>query len=154
MKRSMLSALAIAAAAVPGNAFAASTVTNMHSTLSAMPQAYRGGCPMAITFNGTITVNAKFDLQNPVLQISYQFLRSDNSTGPVSTYTIHGPLQTLADPGEKTLSDSWTFAGPSLHYSGWQQLKAWPTAHDGGYGFSISPKAFFTIDCLQKHKVP
>ncbi|MGC9954835.1 MAG: hypothetical protein ABSD21_11225 [Rhizomicrobium sp.] len=140
MKRLLFSALAIAAtAAFSGNALAASSVANMNTTLSAMPRAFRGVCPAVITFTGTITVKGTFDPQYPV-QIGYQFLRSDNAIGPISYYTI-------AASGTQTVSDTWTLGGAALpNYSGWQQLKAWPTEHLG-FGYSFSPRAKFTVVC-------
>ena len=99
---------------------------------------------MAIT--GTITVRGTFDREHPV-QIGYQFLRSDNATGPISYYTI-------TEPGTQTVSDTWTLGGPALpHYSGWQELKAWPTAHLG-FGYAFSPKATFTVDCIRRPVPP
>ena len=99
----------------------------------------RGNCPAVITFTGTITVSGRIDPAQPV-QIGYQFLRSDNATGPISYYTI-------TEPGTREVSDTWTLGGPPLPtYSGWQQLKAWPTQHLG-YGYSFSPKANFKVIC-------
>ena len=141
MKRLLLSALAIAAAAAfSGSALAASSVAGMNTTLSAAPRVFRGVCPAVITFTGTITVRGTFDRDHPV-QIGYQFLRSDNATGPIAYYTITAS-------GTQTVSDTWTLGGAALPtYTGWQQLKAWPTEHLGfGYSFS-SPKANFTVTC-------
>jgi hypothetical protein len=141
MKRLLFSALAItAAAAFSGNALAASSVAGMKTTLSATPQVSRGACPAVITFNGTITVRGTFDREHPV-QIGYQFLRSDNATGPIAYYTVTAP-------GTQAVSDTWTLGGPALPtYTGWQQLKAWPTGHEGGFGYSFSPKANFSVTC-------
>lgn len=105
-----------------------------------------GACPAVITFTGTITVRGRFDSNQPV-QIGYTFLRSDNATGPINYYTI-------TSSGTQTVSETWTLGGPSLlHYNGWEQLKAWPTAHLG-FGYAFSPKAMFTVDCAQKHLPP
>lgn len=147
MKGLMVSALAIAAAAAfSGSALASSTVAMVRTTLSAAPKVAMGACPAVITFTGSITVRGQFDPNQPV-QIGYTFLRSDNATGPISYYTITGP-------GTQTVSDTWTLGGPLMpQYSGWEQLKAWPTAHLG-FGYSFSPKATFTVNCLQKHLPP
>ena len=141
MKRLLLSALALAATvALTGNAFATSSVLSMNSILVASPSAFKGKCPAVITFDGRITVKGRFDPQHPV-QIGYQFLRSDGATGPISYYTI-------AESGTQSVSDTWTLGGPPLpNYSGWQQLKAWPTGHEGGFGYSFSPKANFKVNC-------
>ena len=143
MKRLLIFTLALAAtAAFSGNAFAESSVLDMNTILAASPSAFKGKCPAVITFNGRITVKGRFDPQHPV-QIGYQFLRSDNATGPISYYTITAS-------GTQTVSNTWTLGGPPLpNYSGWQQLKAWPTRHEGGYGYSFSPKANFTVTCLR-----
>jgi hypothetical protein len=143
MKRLLFSALAIAvAAAFSASALAASSVAGMNTTLYAVPAAFKGKCPAVITFKGTITVRGTFDRQYPV-QIGYQFLRSDNATGPISYYTITAS-------GTQAVSNTWTLGGAALPtYSGWQQLKAWPTGHEGGFGYSFSPKANFTVTCLR-----
>lgn len=148
MKRLMVSALAVAAAAAfSGTALANSTVEVMKASLTAAPKMAEGACPAVITFTGTITVRGKFDPNQPV-QIGYTFLRSDNATGPISYYTITAP-------GTQTVSDTWTLGGPSLpHYSGWQELKAWPTGHQGGFGYAFSPKAMFTVDCIRRPVPP
>jgi hypothetical protein len=144
MKRLMFSALAIAAAAAfSTSALAASSVAGMNTTLSAVPMAFKGKCPAVITFKGTITVRGTFDKQFPV-QIGYQFLRSDEATGPISYYTITAS-------GTQAVSNTWTLGSSTAlpMYSGWQQLKAWPTGHEGGFGYSFSPKANFTVSCLR-----
>jgi hypothetical protein len=143
MKRLMLTALAIAAAAAfSASALAASSVAGMNTTLSAVPMVFKGKCPAVITFKGMITVRGTFDRQYPV-QIGYQFLRSDNATGPISYYTV-------TSSGTQVVSDTWTLGGAALPmYSGWQQLKAWPTGHEGGFGYSFSPKANFTVTCMR-----
>ena len=139
-----IAAAAVAAMlAVSGPAFAASAVDGMTSTLSATPAAFRGRCPAVITFNGTITVTGKIDPDDPV-QIGYQFLRSDNATGPISYYTI-------TEPGTQAVSDTWTLGGAPLpNYSGWEQLKAWPTGHEGGFGYSFSGNANFSVRCTRR----
>ena len=144
MKRLLVSALALVA--FSGYALAGSTVANVATTLTAAPKAFKGTCPAVITFSGTITVRGKFDPNQPV-QIGYQFLRSDNASGPIDYYTI-------TESGSKTVSETWTLGGPSLpHYVGWEQLKAWPTEHLG-FGYSFSPKAKFAVDCPQQHLPP
>jgi hypothetical protein len=132
---------ALAAIGLAGAAFAQSTITNVTSTLSASPRVYRGVCPGVITFNGTITVVGRINPRQPV-QIGYTFLRSDGATGPISYYTI-------VRPGTQTVSTTWTLGGRQLpHYSGWEQLKAWPTSHLG-FGYSFSPKAEFRLICMR-----
>jgi hypothetical protein len=143
MKRLLVPVLALAAtAAFSASAPAASAVSAMNTTLMATPTNARGDCPAVITFNGAITVSGRFDPTHPVpVQIGYQFLRSDNASGPISYYTI-------TEPGTQTVGDTWTLGGPAMPtYSGWQQLKAWPTGHEGGFGYSFSPKANFTVTC-------
>ncbi len=140
MARKLFSALTMAAmVCVSGSAFAASTVSDVTSTLSATPRVHRGECPAVITFNGTITVAGTIDPLSPV-QMGYQFLRSDNATGPIAYYTITAP-------GTQSVSDTWTLGGASLPaYAGWQQLKAWPTSHLG-FAYSFSDKAHFRVVC-------
>ena len=143
MKRLLVPVLVLAAtAAFSAGALAAPAVSAMNTTLMASPTNARGDCPAVITFNGAITVSGTFDRLRPSpVQIGYQFLRSDNATGPISYYTI-------TSPGTHTVSDTWTLGGAALPtYSGWQQLKAWPTGHEGGFGYSFSPKANFTVIC-------
>ncbi|HWA63430.1 MAG TPA: hypothetical protein VG939_18785 [Caulobacteraceae bacterium] len=140
MTRICLAALAAAAVFTAGSALAQSTVAAMSASLSASPAAYSGHCPGVITFTGTIVVRGHIDPAHPV-QIGYQFLRSDNATGPISYYMV-------TQPGAKQVSTTWTLGGPALpHYAGWEQLKAWPTGHEGGFGYAFSPKATFTLRC-------
>ena len=128
---------AFAAVCLAFPASAESTVTNVVSTLTAAPPAFSGACPARITFTGDITVQGRFD--GPV-EMAYTFLRSDGATAPITYYTITAP-------GTRTVSTTWTLGGPGLpSYSGWQQLKAWPTRHLG-FGYSFSPKAEFRVAC-------
>ena len=145
MMRKLTPALMIVAmVATPGFALAAASVTSMTNTLSATPAAFRGKCPAVITFNGTITVDGQFGAAAPTpVQIGYQFLRSDNATGPIAYYTITAP-------GTYAVSTTWTLGGATLpRYTGWEQLKAWPTRHDGGFGYAFSPKADFKVVCAR-----
>ena len=80
----------MAAFSVSGPAFAASSVSNITSTLAASPTVSHGKCPAVITFEGTITVKGNIDPHAPV-QIGYQFLRSDKATGPITYYNITAP---------------------------------------------------------------
>jgi len=141
MTRKLLFASAMMAAfSVSGGAFAASSVSNITSTLVASPTVSRGKCPAVITFTGTITVKGHIDPHTPV-EIGYQFLRSDNATGPITYYNVTAP-------GTRTVSTTWTLGGPPLPtYAGWEQLKAWPTRHEGGFGYSFSKKASFKVVC-------
>jgi hypothetical protein len=143
MIRKLFSGLAIAAmVSVSGAALAASSVTGMSATLAAAPRAYSGKCPAVITFRGTITVKGVFDPQQPV-QIGYQFLRSDGAIGPIAYYMVTAS-------GTRSVTNTWTLGGPSLpSYSGWQQLKAWPTRHEGGFGYAFSEKAPFKVSCTR-----
>jgi hypothetical protein len=129
---------------LPASALAEPTVSGMTNTLSATPRTFRGNCPAVITFNGTITVNGEFGAVAPTpVQIGYQFLRSDGATGPINYYTITAP-------GTQSVSTTWTLGGPALpSYGGWEQLKAWPTRHDGGFGYAFSPKASFRVVCAR-----
>ena len=129
----------VAAICFSSASFAQSTVTDVVSTLSASPAAFKGKCPAVITFNGTITVKGKISPNAPV-QMGYTFLRSDGAKGPILYYTISAP-------GTQAVSTTWTLGGPPLPtYSGWEQLKAWPTSHLG-FGYSFSDKAYFKVVC-------
>lgn len=145
MTHKLIPALAIAGmVSLPGAVLAAPTVSSMTNTLSATPAAYNDKCPAVITFNGTIAVDGVFGAAAPTpVEIGYQFLRSDGATGPISYYTITAP-------GTQTVSNTWTLGGAPLpSYAGWERLKAWPTHHDGGFGYALSPKAHFKVVCAQ-----
>jgi len=108
------------------------------ATLNAIPRVYNGTCPGLITFRGEIIVVGAVPAP---LQIGYTFLRSDNATGPVKYITVTAP-------GTYPVEDTWTLGGPSLpSFAGWQQLKAWPTRHEGGIGTIMSPRAEFRLVC-------
>jgi hypothetical protein len=142
IRKLLFASVMMAAFSVSGLAFAASSVSNITSTLTASPTVSQGKCPAVITFKGTITVKGNFDPQAPV-QIGYQFLRSDNATGPITYYNVTAP-------GTQTVSTTWTLGGPSLPTpTGWEQLKAWPTRHEGGFGYSFSEKANFKVVCAR-----
>ena len=60
--------------------------------------------------------------------------------------TARGPRQvaSCSYPVEET----WTLGGPGLpRFSGWEQLKVWPTRHEGGIGYVFSPKGAFRLMC-------
>ena len=143
MTRTLLFASALAAALGASTlASAASTVSNVTSTLNANPAGYTGKCPTVITFTGTIKVEGVIDPKAPV-EMGYVFLRSDGAGGPVKFYNI-------AAPGTQTVSTSWTLGSASLpSFAGWEQLKAYPTGHQGGFTFSFSDKADFKIACTR-----
>ena len=143
MSRSLLFASALVAAIGASTlASAASTVSNVTSTLSATPAGYTGKCPTVITFNGTIKVEGMIDPKAPI-EMGYVFLRSDGALGPVKFYTITAP-------GTQTVSTAWTLGSASLpSFAGWEQLKAYPTGHQGGFTFSFSDKADFKITCTR-----
>ncbi len=111
---------------------------NLGAMLSATPPIYNGSCPGVITFRGQIRVTGA--VPGP-MQIGYTFLRSDNATGPVQYLTVNGP-------GVFPVETTWTLGGPQLpRYQGWEQLKAWPTRHEGGIGDVLSPRASFRLMC-------
>lgn len=111
---------------------------NLAAALQAIPPAYRGTCPAVITFKGQINVTGA--VSAPV-ELGYTFLRSDNATGPVKYINV-------SHAGVYPVEDTWTLGGPQLPtYSGWQQLKVWPTHHDGGIGYVFSPRAEFRMMC-------
>ncbi len=142
MNRKLVSVAAVAAfaAGFAAPAFAASIVTGMTDTLSASPVAYQGKCPAVITFNGKITVTGRIDPKAPV-EIGYQFTRSDGGVSQNQFFTI-------THPGTYPISTTWTLGGAGLtSYSGWESFKAWPTGHQGGFGYSFSNKAAFRMAC-------
>jgi len=122
----------------PGSGAPAPTGFNLSAGLHAMPANYVGTCPGVITFRGHVRVVGT--VPGP-MQIAYTFLRSDNATGPVQYLNIDGP-------GMYPVEDTWTLGGPQLpRFEGWQQLKVWPTGHQGGIGFVFSPHAEFRLMC-------
>jgi hypothetical protein len=140
MKRELSFVFATAALLAVAAPASAASVTSMTNTLTATPAHSRGHCPAVITFHGTITVAGTMGPNDPV-QIGYQFERSDPSTGPIKYFMV-------THPGTYPVSTTWTLGGPALpHYAGWEKLKAWPTRHDGGFGYAYSPEAHFTVDC-------
>jgi hypothetical protein len=111
---------------------------NLAAALQAVPPAYNGTCPAVITFRGQINVTGA--LPGPV-QLGYTFLRSDNATGPVKYIDV-------TRPGAYPVEETWTLGGAQLpSYAGWQQLKVWPTRHEGGIGYVFSPRAEFRMMC-------
>ncbi|MDE2134286.1 MAG: hypothetical protein KGM97_09045 [Alphaproteobacteria bacterium] len=142
MKRLLFSAFAIAATAAFSASASATTITGVTSSLTAAPTVFNGNCPGVITFNGTITVNGTFDsAANYPDQFGYQFQRSDGAIAPISYFTVHG-----SGPFTHPVSTTWTLGGAALpHYSGWEQVKVWPT--HGGFAYAFSPQAHFTVNC-------
>lgn len=111
---------------------------NLAASLTAMPRDHNGACPAVITFRGQINVAGA--APGP-MQLGYTFVRSDNATGPVQYLNINGP-------GVFNVETTWTLGGPQLpRYAGWQQLKVWPTRHEGGVGYVFSPRAEFLVTC-------
>ena len=141
MARRILSALTIAAiSSIAGSALADSSVDSVIAKLSATPTADEAGFCVRIVVEGTITVTGQIDSENQV-QIAYQFLRSDLAASPIRYYMI-------TEPGTQTVSDtSWRFMAQYLPFSGWVQLKAWPTRHEGGFEYAFSDQAQFTARC-------
>ena len=71
------------------------------------------------------------DSKAPV-EIGYQFTRSDGAVSQNQFFTI-------SHPGTYPISTTWTLGGAGLtSYSGWESFKAWPTGHQGGFGYSFS----------------
>jgi hypothetical protein len=143
MSRKLIFAATLAGAlAAAGAALADSSVSNITNRLMAAPRMYRGQCPAVITFDGTITVAGRIDPSAPV-EIGYQFLRSDNAKGPIMYFNV-------TRPGTTPVSTTWTLGGAALPaYSGWEQLKAWPTRHEGGFGYAFSGRAGFRVVCIR-----
>jgi len=140
MKNILCAALAGALAALSGAAWADTTITGALAKFVAKPPHADGACPQTITFDGFIAVYGEFEAGHPA-QFATQFLRSDGTVSPVSYFTA-------AAIGKHTLSDTWTLGGPTQpHYSGWEQVKAWPTASPNGPGAVLSEKADFTVTC-------
>ncbi|MDE2184686.1 MAG: hypothetical protein KGJ78_16830 [Alphaproteobacteria bacterium] len=111
---------------------------NVAASLMAAPAVYNDRCPAVITFRGQISVTGA--MPAPV-QIAYTFLRSDGATGPIEYFTVNAP-------GTRPVETTWTLGGASLpSFAGWEQLKAWPTRHEDGFGFAFSPRAEFRMNC-------
>lgn len=123
----------------PGGAPGGAPRLEIRSLLAALPTIYTGSCPAVITFRGQINISGSVPAP---MQIAYTFLRSDNATGPVKYMTIYRP-------GPNPVETTWTLGDPRQlpRYEGWQQLKVWPTRHEGGIGEVISPQAHFRMMC-------
>jgi len=82
------------------------------AVLAASPADFRGGCPVLITFNGSITVDAPGSVQ-------YVFTRSDGATD-TNTKTL-----VFAAAGTKSVTDTWTLGAASglPYFSGWEAIK-------------------------------
>ena len=149
MKRPLLSLLAIAAAiAFSANALAASSITNIKTTLRALPPSYRGPCPAAVIFRGMFVITGTIDPQHPV-QIGYQLMSSDHTAGPISYFMITAPGGYSADVAQSYGAPVQS-ADASTRFTGWQQLKVWPTSHEGSYGYSFSPMTTYNVNCIPK----
>jgi hypothetical protein len=146
MKQIFCAALTGALAALAGAACADTTITGALAKFVAKPTAAEGFCPQTITFDGFIAVYGEFEAGHPA-QFAVQFLRSDGQAGPISYFTVSAI-------GKHTVSDTWSLGGPSQpSYSGWEQVKAWPTANPSGPGAVLSEKADFTVTC-QGERLP
>jgi hypothetical protein len=111
---------------------------NVAASLTAVPTAYQGNCPAVIAFRGEIVVTGAVPAP---IQIGYTFARSDNAMGPIQYFMVH-------QPGSYPVSTTWTLGGAQLPaYAGWEQLKAWPTRHEDGFGYAFSPRAEFRMSC-------
>ncbi len=133
-----LAFVALAGAAPPA---AAATVSAIWATLAVSPPSHAGDCPAVVKFRGAIRVHGQFD--HPV-QIAYQFLRSDRGPAPIDYFSV-------TEPGTHPVSNTWTLedAGPS-GYAGWEQLKVWPTRHEGDFGYQFSARANFHVVCRSR----
>ena len=147
MKALYLALSTVALAAAAGPALAGSTITGALAKLVANPPAAVGACPQTITFNGFVAVYGVFEPGHPV-DFSLQFQRSDGAVGPVTHFSVSAI-------GKHAVSDTWTLGGDALPtYAGWEQIKAWPTNHEGGFGFGYSDKANFTVECRVRREGP
>ena len=109
---------------------------NIAAELRADPPVYEGRCPGVITFRGEIVVTGAVPSS---VQLGYTFLRSDNATGPVKYIDV-------TRPGSYPVEETWTLGGPGLpRFAGWEQLKVWPTRHEGGIGYVFSPRGEFRL---------
>jgi hypothetical protein len=121
-----------------GGGAASAPHLNLSAALVPVPATYNGTCPAVITFRGQIIVTGA--LSAP-MEVGYTFLRSDNAAGPVQYLNV-------THPGAYPVEDNWAMGGPQLpRFEGWQQLKTWPTHHDGGIGYVFSPRAEFRMSC-------
>jgi hypothetical protein len=147
VKRISCAALAALLAVAGGSAFADSTITGALVKLTAKPAQAKGACPQTVAFDGYIAVYGTFEPGHPV-EFATQFLRSDGMAGPVSYFTV-------SMIGKHTVSDTWTLGGGAqTSYSGWEQVKVWPTAHPGGPGTTLGEKAAFTMTCQERLSRP
>jgi hypothetical protein len=115
---------------------------SLSANLSALPTSYRGRCPATIKFDGTITAKGSF-LSGPAApdQVAYQFVRSDNSKGPISLFTISG-----TGTFTKQVSTTWTLSPRGTPpFRGWEQLNVWLT--NGALPQMPGPKASFSVTC-------
>jgi len=127
--------------------------TVVAAPLAASPARYRGTCPTAIHFKGSIKVDGRIGPNSPCV-VKYVFDRSDGAHD-----TIVKSL-TFTAPGSKGVSTTWTLGGTELpHYVGWEAIrtlsplpeKQWEHA-----GFEIWCKAppqpqakIVSIDCAE-----
>lgn len=101
---------------------------SISASLTANPSSYRGPCPTAIRFAGSITS----DRAGPV---RYRFIRSDHFPGTEYTLNFEGP-------GTKAVRDAWSVGEPAAPvYSGWERI------HVLAPGRIESAPASFTVTC-------
>jgi hypothetical protein len=98
--------------------------------LLADPISYKGKCPVAITFEGEISVTVPCTVQ-------YKFLRSDGATDTnLKSLVFEGP-------GTKSVSTTWTLGGASLpDYEGWEAIQVTAPLS------AESNKASFKMSCV------
>jgi len=104
-------------------------------TASVDPSSFTGLCPKTFNFSAVIEVNGPGT-------VTYQWERSDGSTGPTESITF-----AEAGAQAQTVTRSWTTLGSSsggvwTSYSGWQRVHIL-TPND-----TFSNKANFTLNCI------
>jgi hypothetical protein len=143
MTKIVVGLTAAALAAWAGAASAQSTITGTLAKFVAKPAVAQGSCPQTITFDGFLAVYGTFEPGHPV-QFAVEFLKSDGAVSPLSYFTVSAI-------GKHTVSDTWTLGDAGqTNYSGWEQVKAWPTANPNGPGAVVSEKATFTMTCMER----
>lgn len=105
--------------------------------LEAIPDEYKGPCPVKIKFKGSIETDGP-------ATVKYVFGRSDNA---VDTNDRHFTLS--AAPFHQDVSTEWNIGGPGMSYSGWEQINI----VDPNSGFK-SNKAAFKIICENNQNKP
>jgi hypothetical protein len=96
--------------------------------LRAVPDAYKGDCPIVMRFVGRISAVGGSGT------VSYQFVRSDNGPGP-------SRLLKFGEPGTKLVETSQQLGEPGKNFSGWQEIEVLDPSQ------FKSDHASFSIEC-------